>query len=116
MNLKFKLTEDKILDFKQHINFKDSISAILKLDNGYNASIITRKPFNDNLSVFDSAQGSWNDETFELAILDEKESFIQIDELYRDDEEYRFNYGVWPNLSKNDLLEKIQMISSLKGN
>ena len=113
MDLKLQLTKDKTILFEQHGNFKDSVSAKLKLDNGYSASIITRKSLEDNSGMLHSAQGSWDDETFELAVLDEKESFIQIEELNQD-VEYSMNCGVWTSLSKNDLLEKIQIISNLK--
>lgn len=112
--IKLKLNEDKILEFQQHRNFKDSVFAHLRLDNGYVASIITRKYDAENDGLWNSAQGSLDDETFELGVLNKNSDFIQLEELNYD-EEYEINYGVWKNLSKNELLQKIQMISNLKG-
>ena len=115
MDLKLQLTEDKTLNFKQHVNFENSIVAVLKLDNGYGASVITRKPLEGYSGLMTSAHGSWDDDTFELGIINHSGQFICIDEIEENDEKYRFNYGIWPNLSKDQLIEKIQMISNLQG-
>ena len=114
MNIKLELSQGKTLEFEQHRSFEDSVFAHLRLDNGYVASVITRKPYSKNNGLWNSAQGSWNDDTFELGILNKDLIFVQLEEL-NDDEEYEINYGVWKNLSKDELLQKIQRISNLKG-
>ena len=115
MDLKLQLTEDKILNFKQHVNFENSIAAILKFDNGYGASVITRKPSKRYTGSMTSAHGSWDNGTFELGIINNKEQFVCIEEIEEKDSEYSDHYGIWPYLSKDQLLEKIEMISNLKG-
>lgn len=115
MNLiKLKLNEDKTLEFQQHRNFKDSVSALFKLDNGYVASIITKKYDAENNGSDDSAQGSLDDETFELGILNKHLIFVKLEEL-NDDSTYSVHGGVWPFLSKDQLIQKLEMISNLKG-
>jgi hypothetical protein len=116
MNFKLELPSDlsnKPLQFEQHGAFQDSLSGRLFFSNGYGASIITRKPDEDSRSSRFSAQGSIEKGTFELGVIDEKKGFIVISDFI-DDQEYSINNGIWGNLSKDDLLQKIRMISNLK--
>lgn len=114
MDIQLQLTDEQKITFEQHRSFEDSIFAHYPLDNGYVASIITRKPSQNNKGLWNSAQGSWDNGTFELAVLNQDLILIQLEEL-NDEEEYKINYGIWPSLSKDELLQKIQMISNLKG-
>lgn len=116
MDFKLELPSDlsnKPLEFKQHNAFADSISGKLFFNNGYGASIITRKS-NQEHSVGFSSYGSIDSETFELGIVQKDKGFIFVDD-FSNDADYSSNGGIWPFLSKDDLFEKIRMISNLKG-
>ena len=117
MDFKLQLPSDlsnKPVQFEQHNAFQDSLSGKLFFNNGYGASIITRKSNSEEQSIGFSAYGSIDNETFELGILEKDKGFIVVDD-FSDDREYSSNGGVWANLSKDDLFEKIRMISNLTG-
>ena len=116
MDFKLELPNDlsdKPLQFEQHDAFQDSLSGRLFFNNGYGASIITRKSSDDSDYSGVSAYGSIDNENFELGIIEKEKGFVFLDD-FSDDREYSINRGIWGNLSKDDLFEKIRMISNLK--
>ena len=77
----------------------------LPLKNGYYLSIVTN--FNGSNGFY----GYWEEETFEISILNKNKVFTFLNEI--DDEDYRIDGGIWSHLSVNQILEKIKIIEKL---
>jgi hypothetical protein len=111
------LKSGEVINFVNHITFEDSIRAELNFDNGYGISIITKSKKRKNPSNYTSfsAQGSWEKGTFEIGITKKNKDgdyvFTYVNSI--EDEEYRRTDGIWINLTKDQVEEKINLIKSL---
>jgi len=109
------------IKFEDHSFFNDAIYTIISFNNGFGASIITKRTKGDKVEKNNSyhsmttAQGSWDDETFELAVVkNDKGKFnhIEIQDFCKEDTNYETN-GVWVYLTKQKLFEKMNLIKNL---
>jgi hypothetical protein len=106
------------LNFVNHHSFPDSIKSEFNFDNGYGISVITKSDKRKSDGYYSSsfsAQGSWEKGTFELGITQKDSSgdyvFNFISDI--DDYEYKEKQGIWINLTKEEMEEKIDLIKSL---
>lgn len=81
------------------------LKKVLKLKNGYHVSIVTN--FGGNRGYY----GNWEDQTFEMAALDQNSRYQVFDQI--DDGDYQINGGIWPHLSTKELIEKIKIVENL---
>lgn len=99
---KLSLGEYGAIDFENH---NGGLRGVIKLKNGYQASIIT------NFSGNDGYHGDWKEQTFEVGVLNHKGVFSCFEDI--NDDEYQINGGIWSRLSVEDLIEKIKIVENL---
>lgn len=109
------------IKFEDHPFFKDAICTVIPFNNGFGASIITKKTEEDKIEednsyrFMGSAHGDWDDETFELAVVKNNQgkfNHIEIQDFCKGDTNYETN-GVWTYLTKEELFEKMNLIKNL---
>lgn len=81
------------------------LRAELPLKNGYYLSLVTN--FDGSVGFY----GHWEEETFEVGILNKDKKFTFFEEIY--DEDYRIDGGIWGHLHTSEILEKIKIIEKL---
>ena len=81
------------------------LRSVLQLKNGYHISMVT------NFNGAGSYYGEWEEQTFEVAILDKSRRYSIVDDI--DDAQYTINGGVWSRITPEEIVEKIKIVENL---
>lgn len=100
---KINLGDYGLIGFQK--NQVGGLKTSVQLKNGYHASLVTN--FGGNSGFY----GNWEDQTFEMAVLDKAGRYGVFDMI--DDSDYQINGGVWPRLTVEEIKEKIKIVEKL---
>jgi hypothetical protein len=118
------LDELGTLEFKEHPSFLDSIQAVKFFENGLGVSVICKSKDvmfmnQEKLAIhgnFSTSAGSWEDGTYEIAVLvgDENLSFFEMLKNISDtNEDYEINGGIWQFKRIDQLKEIVSQIKNI---
>lgn len=107
---------NQVIKFQPHPAFSDSVAGQVVFPNNYGISIITKVDEEHPGSFMNTAMGSWDKQTFEIAIVKaypEEISFTTLDELEEEYPEYKMNGGVFPRVDIAFIEKIVQFVKNL---